>query len=662
MSGSSGSRSAAPAVDAALARVLASQNPFADAALRNGFEQPADLPAIHAEVRATLRAVIDDMRRQSRPRMLVVTGEPGDGKTHLLACLRAEAERHWFSRGQEVALVPVEPLRDPEAPFAHLLRAMAAGLSRQLAMVPPGLDTPGTPLELLLWRFLLRATETLADHPDERVAQVVSELAREDLWGRPSLLQMMLRESWWLLEGPMLEEVPRHLALGPPHVDGELWSVICRFPRPGLSGLVCRWLGGQSMSEDELRRLSVRDPIEGEERSLRALRTLVNLSQVPIVLGLDQLEGVRRLGEHAVPALFEALTALYSEGGRLLLMLFCQASIWAQLRAQISQHALDRVEAQLNLGSLPPALGEALVSHRLGPLWRAAGAEPPHPTAPYPEGWVRRAIEEHGLRQPRRLLSFFARLGVTDSPPGEAPTVPLRDPRAEARRAHRQLVERLAAWPQAPEERAATAEAAIHDLLRRAVGRELALPGSLAGVQVLGCERAQVRRRARQGIQLRLRRAEREVTVYLEASNQENGRSAAATVDRLAESLAGVADKAVLLREQDLPLPPSAADKTERVGVGVAVVAMAPIEQLQLAALEKLLNAAVSRDVDIEEAAAGDFAVEELLPTLACLRGLFEEALRSPPPRSAARPVPSAFAAAEAPRSPPQGERERFEA
>src|SRR6266851_2214312 len=67
----------------------------------------------------------------------------------------------------------------------------------------------------------------------------------------------------------------------------------------------------------------------GPSHAYLALSTLLHLSDVPIVLGFDQLEGIARLGEDAVSLFLQALAdQLYTGGGRALVVLFCQADVW----------------------------------------------------------------------------------------------------------------------------------------------------------------------------------------------------------------------------------------------------------------------------------------------------------------------------------------------
>src|SRR3954470_20339338 len=136
----------------ALAR--AQKNPFLGSVLRNGFEAPRnDVPEIHRAQREALHEAVEDVRRTGELGLQGVTGEPGDGKTHLLATLSAHAETSWLRAGHEQAVVPIEPLRDPDAPFGHILRGLFLGLMRPLPFVARDPGAATTPAEHILWRI-----------------------------------------------------------------------------------------------------------------------------------------------------------------------------------------------------------------------------------------------------------------------------------------------------------------------------------------------------------------------------------------------------------------------------------------------------------------------------------------------------------------------------
>ena len=94
------------------------RNPFDDVVAR---EAPTtlDAPQVHAEARALLERALGSVQATGTPRWIVLLGEPGLGKTHLLGWLRRRLARSAF----------ISPLRDARTTFRHLWRETARSLA-----------------------------------------------------------------------------------------------------------------------------------------------------------------------------------------------------------------------------------------------------------------------------------------------------------------------------------------------------------------------------------------------------------------------------------------------------------------------------------------------------------------------------------------------------
>src|SRR5436309_1886994 len=273
----------------ALAR--AQKNPFLASVQRSGFEAPqSDVPSIHQGQREALGRAVEEVRETGELRLQVITGGPGDGKTHLLAVLRSESEACWLKPGRERVVVPIEPLRDPDAIFGHLLRGLFLGLMRPLASVARDSGAATTPAEHILWRILRRVTCELGKDGEPLCAEVGALLSQDDLSRYPTAANAILRERWASIGPRLVREAARLPSMSPERVDPEVWKVICSFPRELVAPFALRWLAGHSLADDELKLLGMSEPLEGEERAYRGLVTLLHLTDVPVVLGFDQLE------------------------------------------------------------------------------------------------------------------------------------------------------------------------------------------------------------------------------------------------------------------------------------------------------------------------------------------------------------------------------------
>lgn len=109
------------------------RNPFLSAVLGNPLdENPTDVPEINAEAFRKCLRLIDDVREQRITQALLLFGEPGAGKTHLLSRLRATLEKETLA-GQESVFIPIRMVTSATMLWRFLRRHLAVALLRQRA-------------------------------------------------------------------------------------------------------------------------------------------------------------------------------------------------------------------------------------------------------------------------------------------------------------------------------------------------------------------------------------------------------------------------------------------------------------------------------------------------------------------------------------------------
>lgn len=343
----------------------AAEDPFAGAVAQLDVSAalPPDVASLHAPVRTALAEAVATAA-SGRPAMVLVKGDPGQGKTHEIAWLR-ERERG------RAHVVSVPPLKDPGAPFSHVLRHVVLGLLAHRE------------LEALLWSAHRRAAVELARRAREDGDTSISGAIESLLAAGPAFPRVLRAE---LHAEPALagKLAPRLRTLPPwSEVDPDFARVLSRLLDPATEPLALEWLRGAELPDQDLGALGVRRGLDGEARAFEVLRALCRIAERPLVVCFDQLESTSGLlGLDGMVVLFTALMELYQELP-LCLVLMCQTSVWAELRARLPQAALDRLRELL---PLPLPTGDdaaALVAARLAPLYRRAGVVPPYPSYPF---------------------------------------------------------------------------------------------------------------------------------------------------------------------------------------------------------------------------------------------------------------------------------------
>lgn len=600
--------------------LAASPSPFSDSVLPNAFRDTPDVPGIHGEARDRLLALLDLCRSDRKTAMQVVTGDPGEGKTHLLAWLRRAADDSWSNSARcPAALAPIEPLRSVDRVFHHMLRETVRHLRRPLGSQVPGDSGVESPIDRMLWRVLLRAIRQLIGAPwvDPRLSAQLSGLVQHHPERFLSAFAELASAVWPAIENDLHAAASRLPDLAT--IDPDILRVLFRFPMPSLRLDVLAWLGGACLPDDRLAQLGTKLSLDDEESAWRGMSALMQLARagdVVLVLAFDQIEGTERLGEEAVSAFLTALSELFNAQGSTLIALFCQTQAWPRLRERAQVQVRDRLDDQpaVLLKALTPEQATALIEARMVQFWAGSGLTPPTPSYPFDHDLLVEIARRENLRTPRAVLNHFRSL-MSGRPM-------IAQPR-EAKAMHDVLRAKLGAIaedearkpPRLPDARADIVQGMSREAFKAAwVAERL-----VAGAKVEQVESIRLRQRLLPGSRITLLRGGVRRRVYFEANNSTHGGSVAATVRRLKSVLrASLADRVLLLRESSLPLPTAARELVAQLVPHGAVQWLDDNDVAPLPTLESLLNAAAAGDIPLSEPDTRHAALE-LIPSLGAL-------------------------------------------
>ncbi len=288
---------------------------------------PFDVETIHAEARAIFdvqveRATTPEQAR-GHGRTLLVLGESGAGKTHLLRSLRAQV--HGTGRGYVGYLQMTSDVGDYSR---YLLRNLIDSLERPydpparsetgLAYLSEGLadgraEIPAADLEIL------RNAELSSNELDSVIGRMVDRILRTDGLGElePDLLHALL-----LLQ----------------RNDAALYRRIVKYLR-------CEALGNHDRAL--LGGLAARDQPEDPQRTLRQLaRIMYELQLAALVLLVDQIEDTIPDGETVtrMQQAFDSLRAVADGIPSAVVVIAGLSDIYDKIRPKLSQALVDRLE------------------------------------------------------------------------------------------------------------------------------------------------------------------------------------------------------------------------------------------------------------------------------------------------------------------------------
>jgi len=422
-------------------------NPFRDTIVSDPWRPSAtDVPEIHADVFQTCCLALEEVRSKGSSSSVLIHGEPGSGKTHLLARLRLHCKgveaRAVDPIQPETVFVAVRLQTGPQRLWRHLRRSFVELLARlrlhckgveACAVDPIQPETVFVAVRLQtgpqrLWRHLRRSfVEDLLREVDGGTSQLerillrrLGEIRQADADSLPwwewlkqeysgsSGLKITLDELFDRLSEELqlsrdLCTVLGHLMMGRHLRDARAWLLGDPLPESALSTLHL----ASSPDDDDL-----------EDEAQRVVLDLCRLAgpKIPVVLCFDQIEALLVVPNDRTPftVLGQVIMKLFNETSNLLLISCVQSgflddlkldqpesvSATAAVRMAVHQtslnpllwdHAMRLIRARLSADSGVASLRES----RTETLW------------PLDEGELKQAVGARGCT-PRKILSICA--------------------------------------------------------------------------------------------------------------------------------------------------------------------------------------------------------------------------------------------------------------
>ena len=346
---------------------------------------PFDVDSIHGKVRAWFDRALD-RSGPSSGRMLLLLGESGGGKTHLMRAFRNRA--HGQRRGY-VAYMQMTAFTGAYA--RYVLNNLIESLDR------PYFE------ERSPESGLARLARKLADSVAEPRRDELERL-REGGLDQPEVDRIVVALADALIRDDRLHEV-----------DGDLMQALLYLESgdPRVKAAALKYLRCEDLSDHDrafLGGIVPRTYADAPHWMIERLGKLIwALEHVPLVICVDQLEDVFDLDE-AAAKFRQAMAVLCDVVSRLpsaLVVISCLENFYDELKKFLTRSTRDRVENDPRPVSLqtPRELDEvrALIGRRLQRLYEAQGVayRPEEPTFPIPDEFVARLA---GLRARDVLL------------------------------------------------------------------------------------------------------------------------------------------------------------------------------------------------------------------------------------------------------------------
>lgn len=333
---------------------------------------PVDVDSVHADAREAFELLVDRVTgpdHDGRGRMLLVLGESGSGKTHLMRAFRAHVH------GKRLGYVGYMQLTTRSEDYAaYVLRNLVPSLEQPYD--PPGDESTG----------LMTLSEAVVETPGALPADALRRLREAELATGPQVADLV---------GPLVDRLlaqPRFAGFDP-----DLMRMMLYLQRrdPALTSRVLKYLRCERLAPydcDLLGGIAPRTDGDAPQRTIEELGRLIHRSGGgALVLLVDQLEDVQNLDNVAerFARAMDVLRHVADNVPSALIVLSCLDDLYPGLSRTLVRSARDRLERdpdriQLTSGRTIDEI-EALVGRRLQHLYEEMGVRfrPDNPLFPF---------------------------------------------------------------------------------------------------------------------------------------------------------------------------------------------------------------------------------------------------------------------------------------
>lgn len=337
-------------------------------------QELALVESIHQQELWEIEALLKQVAQDHRSRTVLLLGDSGSGKSHLLGRLKQ-------SLNDQAFFAYIGPWADSDHVWRHTLRYTVDSLMQE----PAGQQES----QLMLWLKSL-SVFTKRSKKQRVFDYAVWELLQSN---RQNFVQHLKRTY-------------KTVGLYNPDM---FFGVLYDLMSPELYPLACEWLRGDDLSEESMQALRVRQCIDSEDAAKGVLANFGRISTAtqPIVLCYDQLDNIPRFadGSQDFQALFNINTSIHNEPLKnFLVVISVITNTWNQVINRVQPSELARIERELRLKRINLAQAEALWSYHLSSLHQAATSKPASALFPLTANLLEAAFPS-GKTTPRAALT-----------------------------------------------------------------------------------------------------------------------------------------------------------------------------------------------------------------------------------------------------------------
>ncbi len=341
-----------------------SLNPFDNIAARNFWAEENPSPtveSIHQEELTQIESVLASVAQDRQSRTLILYGDGGSGKTHFMGRLKQKLNDRAF-------FVYIDPFSHSDHIWRHILRYTVDSL----------VNAPTGQADSQLIQWLKSFLSTIRSGLKREQQSLIDRI--KGVFGQTKTDTVRDRQDF-------INILKKSIGTSGIYNANEFFGVLYSLTNPDLYPLACEWLKGESLDEESLKKLSVKQDIDNEDKARGILGNFSKISAKtqPIVLCFDQLDNIGRLPDGSIDlqALFNVTSTIYNGAWKgFLIIISIRTSTWNNNYKRVQPSDLDRASLKVRLKRITLQEVESLLATRLYALHQQAAEE--QPSAIYP--------------------------------------------------------------------------------------------------------------------------------------------------------------------------------------------------------------------------------------------------------------------------------------
>jgi GTPase SAR1 family protein len=309
--------------------------------------------SIHQEAIDEIEELLNLVATDHRSRTLLLLGDSGSGKSHLLGRLK-----HTLN---------------PQAFFAYILCDWAASDH--------------------IWRHILRYTidSLMQVSESQQESQLMLWLKSLSAFTNRNLKQRIFNDNFWEILQSGRQKFIKHLKetyktarIYNPDI---FFGILHDLTNPELYDLACQWLRGDDLSEESMQSLKIKQCIDTEDAAKNILANFGRISTEtqPIVLCFDNLDSMPRLAEGFldIQYLFNVNTTIHGDYLKnFLVIISAITNTWKRHLDRIQPADRAGIHRLIQLKRISLEQAEALCNYQLKSLHQQANPRPNSPIFP----------------------------------------------------------------------------------------------------------------------------------------------------------------------------------------------------------------------------------------------------------------------------------------